>query len=332
MPNQYQDEIQDDELLRDILILDRINAIYRDIRQKAQAEARSVKDKAGNDNTYFTKERNQVKFQEDFSKAVRPDYVKRDAFSKKAYIEEYNTAYMQSKYSVINQGIKDGYKFRLPNYTDKQFKEARDYALSKLMNKAKMTTGRNLNIAQLEDIIVTGVQQGLSLKNINRDIDIALGFRDSAGKWIGNKDDLKGQRYQTERILRTEIGRMRKRARIDQWVMQQPVVPSKLMLVAVKDDRTRKQSIQVDGEIANEEGKFRYPDGSYYYPGETGRPQWDIQDREEVIPLDEEYPPESQIERDPSTGQNVIMPYRSFEEYAKDNNLTKNRYGQYLFK
>lgn len=330
MPNKYDEEIKEDQLIRDTLILDRIVAIYEMIRDKAQSVSKSVIDRANKDRSYFNQGTRLADFQTELSEAVRPDYVRRDSFSKNIYEQEYNTAYFQAKYAVENQGISKGFDFSLPNYTDKRFKEARDYALSKLMNKNKMTTGRNLNIAQLEDIIVSGVNQGLSLSKINKDMDIALGFRDDKGKWVDEVVDRKKQFAQTQKILRTEIPRIRKRAEIDQWVQQQSIVPSKMMLIATKDNRTRKQSYTVDGRIANKEGKFKYPDDNYYYPGYTFHPEWDIYDREEVITLDEKFPPESAIERDPKTGINKVVPFRSAEDYRKAHNLTKNVYNEWL--
>lgn len=331
MPNKYEEEIKKDQLIRDTLILDRVVAIYEAIRDKAQAVSKSVVDKANKDNAYFNKGTVLEDFQTELSNTVRPEYIRRDAVTKSIYEQEYNTSYFQAKYAVENQGISKGFSFDLPDPTDKQFKEARDYALSKLMNKNKMATGRNLNIAQLEDVIVTGVNQGLSLSNINKNMDIALGFRDETGKWVDKALDRVQQHYQTQRILRTEISRMRKRAYIDQWANEQKIVPSKMKLLAVRDNRVRRQSVQVDGKLANKDGKFEYPNGEYYYPGSTFHAAWDINDREYIITLDEEYPPQNIIERDPKTGKNKVVPFRSFDDYAKSHNLTKNKFGEYLY-
>lgn len=330
--NKYDKEVEEAQEERDSLILAEIVLIYNAIREISHREAMRVVNKAGENKQFFTPVGKQETFAKQLNKKLRPEYLKRDSFIKKVYAEEYRTSYFMSKYAIENQGIAKGYRFTLPRYTKKQFREALDYPLSKLINTAKMQTGRTIDINQVFNTIVSGVQQGKSLPNINKQIDIDLGYRDSSGKWITDKTLRKGQQYKTQRILRTEIGRIRSDAKITQWVNQQSVVPSKLQLVATRDSRVRRQSIQVDGEIANSEGKFRYPDGNYYFPRHTGRPEWDIQDREEVIPLDEEYPPESIIERNPKTGENKIVPYRSFEEYAKENNLRKNVYGEYLFK
>ena len=330
MANKYEKEIEQEQLLRDALILERIGAIYTFIRDKARGQSKSVTDKANGDQSYFTKGTNQTDFEKEFSEAVRPEYVKRDAFSKKVYTEEYNTAYFQAKFTVENQGIAKGFNFDLPDYTDKQFKEARDYALSKLMNKSKMTTGRNLNIAQLEDIIVSGVQRGLSLNNINKEMDIALGFRDEAGKWVDDITKRKRQTYETQRILRSEIGRMRSDAETDLWVNSQDTVKSELQNIEVRDNRTRRQSVSMDLQIANKKGLFLFPNGQRARMRKSGVAKWDISDRQSLITLDPDYKPSQRIARNPQTGKNEILPFGNFTDWAKENNLTHNIYGQWL--
>lgn len=97
-------------------------------------------------------------------------------------------------------------------------------------------------------------------------------------------------------------------------------------LLATKDLRTRRQSVQVDGEIANEEGLFRYPDGNFYAgPGLTGKPQWDINDREVIIVTFPDIP--HKYERE-NINEKEVIKRTNFEGWAKDNGITKNVYGQ----
>jgi hypothetical protein len=330
MANKNDKEIQSEQLLRDTLILDRIVAIYEAIRDKSRSVSKSVTDKAGKDRNYFNTGTRATDFQKEFSETIRPDYVKRDAFSKKVYTEEYNTAYFQAKFSVENTGIAKGFDFDLPGYTDKQFKEARDYALSKLMNKSKMTTGRNLNIAQLEDIIVSGVQRGLSLRNINKDMDIAIGFRDSAGKWVDDAVDRKKQFAQTQRILRTEILRMRENAETDLWINSQDIVESKLIYHVTFSNTARNQSVSMNGQEANKQGQFQYPQNITARIKQSGVAEYDINCKCFTTNEDPEYPQETMIARNPQTGKNEIIPYTDFKTWAKDHDLTHNIYGQWL--
>lgn len=333
MANKYEKEIYKSKYIRDDLIANRLSTIFEVIRDKSQKLAMQVTIKAEDNAEYFQQYNRAEKFATETNETLRPEYIKKDAFSRKSYIDEYPTSYIESLYTVINQGIKDNYLVKLPKYTEQQFKKATNYPLSKLMNTAKMKNARSLDIEQVYTSIVSGVEQGLSLKNINRQLDIDLGFRDpQTGKWIGDVTDRKGQIYKSQRILRTEIGRMRATAETDQWINQQEILPSKLQLVEVLDNRTRSQSARMDGQIANEEGKFLFPNDNYSYAHRSGVAKWDINDRSTVVTLDPDYPANKRIQRDPKTNENSVKPYQNFEQYAKDNNLTRNIYGELLFK
>lgn len=333
MANKYEEQIIKLKSQRDKSILGEISLIFDVIRGKTKTLAMETTIKAG-DNTEYFQERNRAeKFATEINKELRPDYLKKDNFSKTVYAEEYRTAYIQSLYTTVNLGIDEGYLVKLPRYTAKQFKKAINYPLSKLINNRKMKNARSVDIEQLYTTIVSGVESGLSLSNINKSIDVALGYRDAqTGKLIVDKELYRGQQYKTSRTLRTEVLRMRSTAETDQFLNAQEIVPSKLQIIEVLDNRTRKQSVQTDGKIANKEGKFLFPNGNYYFAHRTGIAKWDIQDRSTVITIDEDFPPESRIARNPKTGKNEVLPYQSFTEYAKANNLTRNIYGQYLFK
>ncbi len=331
MPNKYDKEIDKDQKLRDALILAEITAIYNIIRDKSRLLSTSVVEKAGDNTTWFSDRAGRKEaFAKKVNKDLRPDYLKRDRFSKNIYAEEYRTSYFMAKYGVENQGISQGYKFKLPRYQKQQFQKALEYPLSKLMNPEALKVARGVDVQQIYTTIVAGVEQGQSLQGINRDIDIKLGFRNAKGQWIQNKAERKGQQYRTQRILRTEIGRIRKQADTDQWINQQPIVESKLQLVETLDDRTRQQSISMDGNYANKEGKFEFPNG-WHYAGQSGVAKYDINDRSTTINVDPEYPQESRIARDPKTGKNKIIPYQNAESWAKANGLQRNKYGELLY-
>lgn len=102
-------------------------------------------------------------------------------------------------------------------------------------------------------------------------------------------------------------------------------------IVSVLDDRTRPQSAQVDGLKENEDGVFIYPGGvEVAVPGNSGVAKWDIHDRESVINLVDDIEPTTRRARDPVTGETDIISFRRFDEWAKENGLTRNRYGQLL--
>lgn len=330
--NKYQKEVSNLSTQRDNLIVNEISLIFDSIKEKVLDITATTIVKADDNIEYFTEGNNSTEFAKDLNTAVRPEYLKKDNLSKKIYEQEYNTAYEQAKYSTVNEAIKMGYFVELPTAQVAALEKALNYPLSKLMNDSQMKTGRSVDIEQLYRTIVSGVSNGESLPQITKQIDINLGYRDSVtGKLITKKSAYKGQQYKTMRILRTEVLRMRSDAEIDQWKDQQDILPSQMKLIATLDDRTRSQSAQVDGRLSNEDGKFKYPDGKYYKPRHTGKPQWDINDREVTIQVFDDYPQESRIARNPETGKNEILPYQSYKEYAKENGLTVNKYGETLF-
>jgi hypothetical protein len=332
MPTKDETQALKDKKIRDGLIIAELSIIYNAIRNKIQSLAMGVTDKAGKDQAWFDSRNRAKRFATKVNKDLRPDYLKRDAFSKERYAEEYRTAYFTAKFGVENAGLKEGFKVNLPRYSKQQFERALNDPLSKLANTAKMQTGRSLDIQQLYTTIVSGVEQGMSLPNINKQLDINLGYRDSKGVWIDKPELRRGQQYRTRRILRTEINRMRSIAETDQWLNSQDIVPSKLQWLATLDDRTRPQSAQMDGQISNKNAEFRFPNGIVARQGKSGVAAFEVNDRCDLLTLDPEFPPESRIQRDVKTGKNKVLPYVNFEEFAKSQGLRKNRYNQVLFK
>lgn len=102
-------------------------------------------------------------------------------------------------------------------------------------------------------------------------------------------------------------------------------------IIATLDDRTRPQSAQVDGLLENKDGYFVYPGGRLVRtPGNSGVPGWDINDREIPVSVVDGLPPTVRRARNPVTGETDIISYKDFPEWAKENGLKKNRYGQLL--
>ena len=334
MANKYENQVTRSRAERDKAIIINITDIFDSIRDKSQRAAMKVTDKAGDNTEWFSDRAGRTEaFAKELNEELRPDYLKKDNFSKQVYAEEYRTAYFESLYTITNEGISEGFLVKLPRYTKKQFEKAINYPLSKLMNNNKMKTSRNVDIEQLYTTIVSGVEQGLSLPNINKSLDVVLGYRDrQTGKWIVDKALRKGQTYRTMLTLRTEISRMRSTAETDQWMLQQPIVPSDLVWLSVRDNRARSQSATMSGQVANKKGEFVYPNGTVSKQGQSGNISYEANDRCTTINQDPEFPPESIIERDPSTGKNKVVPYRSFKEYADEKGLRSNKFGEVLFK
>lgn len=138
-------------------------------------------------------------------------------------------------------------------------------------------------------IIADGRNYGLAIKDIQKKVDIVMGFRDAQGRLTDKSKKLiesgkfahrNGSIYETYRIARTEVMRMNAFAKYDQFdELRQRYPNARLKLLATLDNRTREQSREMNGQISNAKGEFLYPDSKYYRLG-TAPAQWCINDRE----------------------------------------------------
>lgn len=138
-------------------------------------------------------------------------------------------------------------------------------------------------------IIADGRNNGTALVDIQKKIDIVMGFRDKRGvitpkakKLIemGKFTHRNGSIYETYRIANTELARMNAIAKFEQFRdTVKDYTNCRLRLKAVIDGRERPQSRAMNGFISDEKGRFIYPDGRYYKLG-TAPARWSINDRE----------------------------------------------------
>lgn len=332
--NKYDKEVQKETKLRDALILAEIVAIYDSIRDKSFLLSNKAKSKAGDNVNFFNTPKRKKALAKKVNNTLKGDYLKRDVFTKNVYAEEYRTSYFYANYATENYGISKGYKVKLSRYTKDQFKEALNYSMSVIMDTQEMTIRRKQATKQIYRTILNGVENGLSQDKINKNIEIDLGYRDAqTGKYIESKKAMRGQAYKTKRLIRTEVNRIRNDASRDQWLNEQDIVKSKYQAVETLDSRTRRQSIIMDGDFSNKEGKFKYPgNDGWYFLGRSGIAKYDVNDRGQAITVDQDFPPESRIERDPVSGKNKIVPYTNALDWVKSKGLKKNVYGELLYK
>jgi len=148
-------------------------------------------------------------------------------------------------------------------------------------------------------IIADGRNDGLAIKDIQKKIDIVMGFRDAQGRYTDKSKALieagkfthrNGSIYETYRIARTEVMRMNAFAKYDMFnEMKSKYSNMRLKLKATIDGRERTQSKVMDGFISTASGLYMYPDGIYYRLGSSPA-QWCINDRETqyIVFLNEE--------------------------------------------
>lgn len=138
-------------------------------------------------------------------------------------------------------------------------------------------------------IIADGRNNGLAIPDIQKKIDIVMGFRDSQGRLTDKSKKLiesgkfahrNGSIYETYRIARTEVMRMNAFAKYEQFLELKKRYPNaRLRLKATIDGRERKQSREMNGQVSTPNGLFLYPDGRYYRLG-TAPARYSVNDRE----------------------------------------------------
>ena len=97
---------------------------------------------------------------------------------------------------------------------------------------------------------------------------------------------------------------------------------------ATLDDRTRPSHADLDGKPEDKNGLWHAEGASADYPGGFGVAELDINCRCIAIETIGGVPPEARRGRDPVTGETDIMSYERFPEWARENDLSVNRYGQ----
>lgn len=135
---------------------------------------------------------------------------------------------------------------------------------------------------------------------------------------------------QTLRIIRTESHRNQTAGNFAMTnAARSEGVKVKRQIVSTIDGRERDQSAQVDGEIEDKNGFFTYPGGvKVQFPGNSGVPGWDINDREIVIDIVDGWEPALRRGRNPATGQTELISYKDFNPWLKENGLRYNKSGR----
>lgn len=163
---------------------------------------------------------------------------------------------------------------------------------NRILNEKAISIRSSKMAKQVTSLIGESFENELSIQQIQKKLDIALGYRDKAGlitpkakKLIidGKFTHRNGHIYDTYRIARTEIMRI---SHVQTTEIYRKLIKKgfscRLKMVATLDDRTRTQSRKMNGYFANKEGKFKYPDGNRYFIYEAP-PQWSINDREAIL-------------------------------------------------
>lgn len=185
-----------------------------------------------------------------------------------------------------------------------------------------LTDRRNNDLRRINDRLVQGIIQGNGFRATAREITRSVNI----------------SRSNALRIVRTETHRNQNAGHFaaSRWARSQGARIVRTILSTL-DGRTRPQSAQVDGRRENAQGLFEYPVGLLVdFPGNSGNPAFDINDRERVISVVEDFPVNERRARtfNPSTGRfdgpTRIMNYDQFPAWARSVTLSRNQFGAYL--
>lgn len=192
----------------------------------------------------------------------------------------------------------------------------------------------NLN-NRIKNAVTQGLLQGQGIVETTMSLS---GTAQNASRieMINNIQDRFGKTFnEAKRIIRTETRRAQTQGNIVAYQKSKQSanrlgINVSRQLVATFDNRTRRQSALVDGQVANEEGLFQYPDGRYYAgPGLTGHPEWDINDRETVIMAFKDIPYKYRRE---NIDEKQVLKNTNFQKWARAQGITKNIYGERVIK
>lgn len=139
---------------------------------------------------------------------------------------------------------------------------------------------------QVTNIIRDSVNKGRSISKTRKLLDIQFGFRDKNGKLTKNTLEKiaegtlsfkNGHIYESYRVSRTESMRMLN-IQNNEVFDEIPDDTKRLKYLATLDGRERTQSREMNSQLSDKHGRFRYPDGGRYKMGEQPK-QYLINDR-----------------------------------------------------
>jgi hypothetical protein len=179
----------------------------------------------------------------------------------------------------------------------------------------------NNRIKSLQNIqtsITQGLIQGKSFQQTAKDVKKVLDSTASQALTV----------VRTESIRNMNAGAF---ANHNQSVAQG--IKMQRQILSVLDDRTRPQSQTIDTRIADKDGFFTYPGGILVsFPGNSGVAAFDINDRETVIEIIDGQSPELRRGRNPLTGKNEVMSFKSYSDWMDDNEFAQNKTGRWVVK
>ena len=167
------------------------------------------------------------------------------------------------------------------------------------------------DLAKIQQAITQGFIQGKTLPKVSKDISNVM---DNAG-------------YKADRIARTEFTRTSGAGQYIQSIdaLSKGVIIKRKWL-ATLDNRTRHNHAALDGQTVDIGQYFKIAGDQALYPGNFNQAKNSINCRCRVIDVIEGAEPKLRTGRNPVSGENETFSFKTFDQWAKDNNLKRNKF------
>ena len=139
-----------------------------------------------------------------------------------------------------------------------------------------------------------------------------------------------GDLYKALRIAHTEGHRAQNMAELARsYEAQEQGLDVEKMWDATLDSAVRPEHARLDGKRVPIDGTWNMAGYEASHPGDPSLPpSLSINCRCHTVTVTKEYEPKARRGRDPVTGQNQVFDYKTFEQWAKEKGLKRNKYGK----
>ena len=139
-----------------------------------------------------------------------------------------------------------------------------------------------------------------------------------------------GDLYKALRIAHTEGHRAQNMAELARsYEAREQGLDVEKMWDATLDNAVRPEHARLDGKRVAIDGTWNMSGYEVSFPGDPSLPpSLSINCRCHSVTVTKEYKPKARRGRDPVTGQNQVFDYKTFEQWAKEKGLKRNKYGK----
>ncbi len=224
-------------------------------------------------------------------------------------------------YASLSDSKKREYAAIRPKYADKRRKKYKNFTLKQVLQANDKQTLKDIGEA-LQSQIALGASPQKTSSAVKKTLNKV--------ERVGDKTIKHGSLWRVQRIVRTESARLMEAGKLlNNRAMQDQGFDLVRIWDATLDNRTRSQSVEMDGQQENKDGFFEYPNGALgRYPGDSGVAAYDINERCTAVDTLGGENPDKRIARNPETGETEQISYKKFNQWANENGLERSVYGE----